>query len=158
MATRFILFSLLALSTGSAIAGMTSGLYVVWFDLGGSNSIEKILVASTNNTRDDCRPNGAILFIHKKPKALTEPLIRSGLIDKSPEAIRKIDKALKASFMEFHDGLDGVVAYTNRPTPRFVSLDRDDRMPSTSLIKDINNPRSVLDAFCLATPVVKRSP
>lgn len=119
-----IALALLA-SCACARAGLVSGLHVIWINLSSApKAMNDRIVAYINSesARKDCWESGSLLFMHARPKNLSNDLVRSALIEKNTIAQNKLNAILRTPFHDAVAGFDGIIVYSEERGPKYYSM------------------------------------
>lgn len=140
-----------------ANAGMVSGVHVIWINLSSSpQAINDRIVAYINSStaRKECWNEGSLLFIHARPKNLSNDLVRSALIEKNTIAQNKLNAILRTPFHDAVAGFDGIIVYSEERGPKYYSMTTGRRKVDTL---DVDS-RNVEIGICFVMPDSVRKP
>ena len=151
----------LVLFAGSVSAGVVGEPNIVYANLSDvqDKAVDAALKAAINSPKPECWVKGAgLIYMKKPPPGMTTELIGRALLRGSQSAKRSLSKALLSFRDDDVSGFDGVVAYTDKPLPRFVSMTAKTLAIHSQHIADVRNIKDVELAFCAVKPDVVRSP
>jgi len=158
--TGFACLSLIFFA-GSISAGVVIEPNIVYANLSDSQSktIDSALKSAINSAKPECWVKSAgLIYMKRRPPGITDELIRRALLQSSPSAKRSLSMALLSYRDDEVSGFDGVVAYADKPVPRFVSMTAKTLAITSQQIADVRNSKDVELAFCAVKPDVVRSP
>jgi hypothetical protein len=140
----------------SAIAGSVEGPYLVWVNLSKEPSeIDSRIRNYLNHGDDLCWSSEALIFMRSKPNEITVELVTSAIIKHKTNAIAELNKILKKPFGDANDGFDGIIIYTDKPTPKIYSLTTGRRRVKSESIK---GPEELEASLCVVMPEIIRKP
>ncbi len=141
----------------SATAGFAGGPYTIWVNLSGNNEMDRI-IGEQFDERGRCTYPDAILFMRERPSKITNSLVNNALINQDRKSIKLLGSLMRKPFQDLDDGFDGVIAYTDSPSPRFVRLSTGDPITAEKIIKSTRSYDSIWSAFCILMPQISRKP
>lgn len=154
-----LVFGALMLAALPAYAGSVEGPHVVWMNLSDDpEPVEARMVAYLNSPGNRCKSEGEILFMRKKPKAITPALARQALIKRDPLALAQLQRILKQPFGDATGGFDGIVVYTDAPTTRMLALTTGSMKIARRPVKSLSTEGYLEEAFCEVRPGITRAP
>ena len=153
-----IAIGLAASLAGPASAGSVEGPYLVWINLGTHQPAEADaqIRAFVDGSDHLCWPNGALLYMRKRPPALTPALARRAVLGRDAAAVRQVQAILRRPFDEVA-GFDGVVVYTDAGPPRLASLAVGGRKKSEA-VRGPTGEAAWGATFCNVMPPIARLP
>lgn len=153
----FTIFFVSVLFHSSAMAGFAGGPYAIFMNLSNNEKMDRV-IADQFDERERCSYLDAILFMREGPIGITKPLVRNALINKDKQSIKFLNYLLRKPHQDLIEGFDGVIAYTELPSPRFIRLSTGDPITATRNIKLPVTNDSVWKAFCVLMPQIRRNP
>lgn len=157
MIKQILLFLALVTAFCQGWSGSVEGPYIVWINLSSNPApIDRRLEAyCEKHINDACWNDRALMFMRHKPKDITNDLIFTAVTKKDIKLINKLNKILLQPFEDAEGGFDGILVYTDHPTPRLYSLTRGKKNFKHETIEDMKN---FEDMVCLITPPIVRKP
>ncbi len=139
-------------------AGSVEGPYLVWVNLAASDPghADARIKDFVNGEQRLCWPDGALLFMRARPPGITTALVRRALAAEDPAAQRRLRALLRRPFGEV-SGLDGVVAYSDRPVPRLIGLPMTGRVRAEP-VRSATGEDAWGATFCRVMPPISRLP
>jgi hypothetical protein len=118
----------------AAWAGSVEGPYIVWINLGtkAPEVADTEIRAFVNGSDRLCWDDSALLYMRKRPAAITPALVRSALFDHDTAAQRKLRGILRRPFDKV-PAFDGLVAYDDRGEPRLWSFTVEGKVSSEEI-------------------------
>jgi hypothetical protein len=142
----------------AAPAGAVFGPYVVWMNLAEGSAAAAVDSAMREVFADPrpCWREGALFYVDTRPQAITPALVRRALLQRDAQAQHRLRAELNKPFGEV-SSFDGLVAYTDRPRPRLVSLAVGGRLKSETL-RSRSGEMAWAATFCNVLPPISRRP
>ncbi|WP_156398180.1 MULTISPECIES: hypothetical protein [unclassified Duganella] len=151
-----IAFFLLIFLTSSSFsnAGFAGGPYFLWINFSKNTHIDDV-IASNRSQREDCgEPDMKIV---PAPEWISRDLIDKAVIHDNKNSISTLDKLLRKKYPEYSSqGLDGIIVYTESPTPHFLNFVRGRKIIIKERLKKGSNDEIIWQAFCLMVPPITR--
>lgn len=156
------------------LAGSRDGPNVVLFNLErNQNHVSELIEGYINESAFAC--DGVLVrnpyfYINSIPKEFSKEIIYSTFVRKNEKSKSKLENFLIAfednehwshDFPSEAKGLDGIIVYSSTPKPRFMSLTTPrvyKKKIKTYYIKNIDDEKSIIRAFCDAVPPITRAP
>lgn len=165
----FLLFTL-AFSSFS-YAGYAGGPYVVWVNLDRSTNgkrVDKIIANFATSKSANCdgqwKMGDSLLYMVERPSSISDSLVEDVFLRNDKIQMKRLSLALKnhrdADFPS-HEGLDGVLIYSNKRDAKMMSFTKGKRkVESVRLASQGEFPskKDIEDAFCALLPPITRSP
>jgi hypothetical protein len=151
-------------------AGMIEQRTVLWVNLDRDKSayVDKAVISIVEDNSEE-RSVPFHIYMNKRPVQITNELVEMALIKNDAGALSRLKKAL----VEYRDeersgprgdsqkGLDGIIVYSSKPTPRLIRLTtpRNYSKKVTYLeVKQPFNMKSFTDQFYDSLPPITRLP
>jgi hypothetical protein len=150
-------------------AGLIEQRTVLWVNLDRDKSahIDKIV----GNLEGACEADwGAIvIYMKRRPVQITNDLVEMALIKNDAGALITLKKALvayrdeelKGPRGDDQKGLDGIIVYSSKPTPRLIRLTTPRHYSKKVTYMEVEQPfnkKSFTEQFCNSLPPITRSP
>ena len=149
-----------ALAIPAAVAGSVDGPYLVWMNLAQQpGPVDARIRNYVNSGKSECWNSQALLFMRSKPKAITPALVAKALLKQDRKAIAQLNQILGTGFGdEATAGFDGIVVYTDQPSPRLISLTTGKRKVDSMLVESLTKKDELELSFCVVRPDTVRQP
>lgn len=151
----------LVLFASGASAGVVIEPNIVYANLSDApdEAVDLALKGSINAVHPECWvKGGGLIYMKKRPPGVDDKLIRRAVLQGRLSAKRSLSNALLSSRDDEVNGLDGVVVYVDRPSPRLASMTAKTLTVDSQNIADVRNAKDVELAFCAVKPDVVPSP
>lgn len=152
-----IIFATSITINSTAIAGFSGGPYAIWVNLSGNAEMDRI-IGDQFDERGRCMYPDAILFMRDRPRKITNSLVKKALINQDKKSIKLLSSLMHKPYQDLDKGFDGVIAYTDLPSPRFIRLSTGDPITAEKYVKLPTAEDSIWSAFCILMPQISRNP
>lgn len=154
----------------AAQAGYIDQLNVLWVNLDAGQAVHIDKTVSTT-VRQGCegQERQVILYMRKRPSQITDDLVSKAFIEEDAGALARLKRAL----VDYRDedipgakgdeqkGLDGIIVYSSKPSPRLISLTTPRNYKKKVSYAEVASPfdaKSFSDLFCVSLPPLTRRP
>jgi len=154
-----------------SFAGYAGGPYVVWVNLDRSvngKRVDKIIANFATSKSVNCggqwKMGDSLLYMVARPSSISDSLVEDVFLRNDKIQMKRLSLALKnhrdADFPS-HEGLDGVVIYSNKRDAKIMSFTKGRRKIESVRIAspgELPSKQDIEDAFCALLPPITRAP
>ena len=156
---RLLAASCLLACTIAHAGSVEGGPHVIWINLSAlPGPIDQRIKAYLDSDAMACASEGAITFMRKNPAAITPDLVERAMLKRDPLALKTLRRLITIPFGDAHNGFDGVVVYTDQPSPRMLALTHDVKQIDLRKIASPTAAGVLEAAFCAIRPPIARAP